>query len=409
MELDATLRIWMGSPKEEFCANAAAVGAASTSVLSGKSVAGPAPPLASSPPVPSAAAINRILPIGCCCCWRGVGTMRLCIGIVWGAGWLMVVASKAGFMFCCCTVLIVIRGWTWRRDEGGAGGGGGELDLWLTISVSVLMTCTRGGGEEVVDEREWRNWRVFSPWGEWIVVAGGDGLTRFTTVEVVMGSGLLWCCSNCKADVFITRSGCPWWCWWVDPFVSCEGTGEMRRIACPPATDWITFIGAWGVWPLLREMPFAVIGIKLGALLGVAAALAAWKMLTGVPPLTVGRTVLVGAWINVGWLLLPVCTKLTAPPTWPAVVNIIFWPVGKVTICPWLWWGVNIFAGAQMLTGLCCSLGLVTAVVPARHICFGDGSSMVRSGFKLRFRFTAGEKKMVGNVILIFIAKKLVI
>ena len=365
MELGATLRIWIpvGRPKEEFCGN----WGASTSVLRGRSVA----PLLSSP-VPSAA-ISRILPMGCCC--RDVGTIRLCIGIAW---WVGLVASKEGFVFCCCIVLMVISDWggiTWGR--------GGEQDLWLTTSGSVLTTCTRGGGEEVEDEREWRKWSVFSL-GE-RTVAGGEGLTRFTA-EVVMGSLL---CSKFKAEVFITCSGWPW-CW-VDPLVSCEGMWEMRRICCPPAIVWITFIGAW-VWPLLKEIPFAVIGMKLAGLLGAAA----WRMLTGVPPLVAGR--IVGVWINVGWLLLPVCTKLTAPPTWPGV-NIKFW--GRATICPWPGREVNIFVGAQMLTGLC-SLGLVT-VVP-RHICFGDGSSE-QSGFKLRFRWLTAKREKVGNNIISVIGR----
>ena len=399
MELGAaTLRIWIGRPKEEFCGNAGA----STSVLRGRRVA--VPPLVSSPPpVPSAAITYSTLPTaaGCCCwccCCRDAGRIRLCIGIAWWVG--LAVASKEGLVCCCCcccccTVLMVIScecgGRTWGRVGGGGGGGGEEQDLRLTTSVSVLMTCTRGGGEEeVMDERERRNWRVFSM-GEWIV-AGGEGLTRFM-VDVVMGSLL---CS--KVDVVMTCSG--WWwvwwcwcCWWwpgVDPLVSCEGTWEMRRIGGPPAIVWIMLIGAW-VWPLLREMPFAVIGMKLAGLFGAI-------MLTGVPPL-VGRTAAPdGVWLNVGWLLLPACTKLTAPPIWPGVVvNIRFWPAGRATICPWLWPGreVNIFVGAQMLTGLLCSLGLVTAV--PRHICFGDGSSGP-SGFKLRFRwFTAKGEKKLGN------------
>ena len=359
MELDATLRTWMGRigwPKEEFWGNCGV----STSVLIGRIVA----PLVSSPPVPSAA-INRILPMGCCC-RDDVGRIMLCIGMACWAGCVaVVVGSKEGLPFCCWIVLIVISDWggiAWVE-----GGEGGEQDLWL-MSGSALMTCTRGGGEEVVDEREGRKWRVFSMGDR--ITAGGEGLTRLMEdPEVVF-----------KAEVFMTCRG---WLWcWVDPLVNCEGW-EMRRIGCP-AMVWITFIGAW-VWPLLREIPFALIGIKLAGLFG-----AAWRMLTGAPPLEAGRRV--GVWINVGWLLLPVCTKLTAPPTWPGVVNIRFG--GRVTICPWLGRELKTFGGGQMLTGLC-SLGLV---VP-RHSCLGEGTSEL-SGFKLRFRRLTAEERNDKSLIL---------
>ena len=357
MVLDWSLRTWMGRigwPKEEeFCAN----WGTSATVLIGTSAA---PPLASSPVPDPSAAINRIFPIDICCC-KDVGTMMLCIGNAAGAGRGVGVASTEGLPLHCWIVLIVIRDWGWR--------GGGEQDLWLISGDSVLMTWTRGGGEDA-DGREWRNWTVFMLW-EWRV-AGGDGLTLLTAAEVAMGS-LLPCSKFFKAEVFITCIG--WWC--CVPFIplSCEGW-EMRRIGCP-AIVWITFIGAWR---LLREMPLAVIGMKLAGLLVVAAA---WSTPTGVPPLVEGRRV--GVWTSVGWLLPPaVCTKLTGPPTWPAgvVVNIRF--CGRVMICPpWPGWEVNTL-GAQMLTGLC-SLGLV---VP-RHMCFGDGSSET-SG--LRFRLTERRK-----------------
>ena len=319
--LAGSLRSWTGT-NELVCGSCPA----SNTDLTGNAIV----PLVSSPPVPSAA-INRILPKGCC--REDAGTIMFCIGN--GAG--LVVSKK----FLCWGTLIAITDC-----------GGGEQDVWL-ISASVLITCTRGGGEEV-DDRERRTWNLFSS----KALAGGEGVPLLE--EVVVGNLF------CSISTAVLKS---WTGGWIPLHTDCWG---ITRIVCP-AIVWITFMG---VCPLLMEMPFAVIGMKhplaAGCLFGWA-----WRMFTGDPLVAAGRT---GAWINVGVLLA--CTKLTVPFTAPGAVPNTG---ARVTSWPWLLWGsreVNTF-DVPMLSGPC-SLGLVAA---ARHICLGDNWTS-ELGSSLRFRLT---------------------